>query len=352
MIRYAQGLLLLLGIALCVLLVAKVGVAQISRDLCVMGWSLLGVVLLEFGVDVLNTIGWRYTFPIEERRVPFGSLFLARLAGTAFNQILPAAAVGGEPVKALLLRAHLPLSSTLASVITGKLTYSVAQALFACAGVLFAFQAFALPEGLRRGLIAALALTICGICIFLWLQRRGLFATAASVTRRLGVPDRWSHAIEYATHFLDQRVRDFHVDRPLDFLLCVGCHIAGLLLGVLQVYLLLSWLGLPAWFTTCFTIEALAVVIQAAAFMVPGSVGVQEGGKVMIFTALGLPPAAGLSVGIAFRLNQVVGIALGLAAYAVLHWRQPPASDHQANPLATRHGQPASAEPEPSARLP
>src|SRR5574340_1534804 len=104
MIRHAQRLLLLLGIALCVLLVAHVGVAQIWRDLSLMGWSLLGIVLLEFGVDVLNTIGWRYTFPIEERRIPFGSLFLARLAGTAFNQVLPAASVGGEPIKALLLR--------------------------------------------------------------------------------------------------------------------------------------------------------------------------------------------------------------------------------------------------------
>lgn len=352
MLRYVQRLLLLFGIVLCVLLVAQVGVAQIYRDLRVMGWSLLGVVLLELGIDVLNTISWRYTFTIEERRVPFGSLFLARLAGTAFNQILPAAAVGGEPVKVLLLRAHLPLSSTLASVVTGKLTYSVAQGTFACAGVLVAFQAFALPERLRRGLVAALALTICGIGLFLWLQRRGLFATAATVTQRLRVPDRWRHPIEDATHLLDRRVRDFYVDRPFDFVMSVGGHIASLLLGVLQVYLLLSWLGLPARFATCFTIEALAVLIQAAAFLVPGSIGVQEGGKVMIFSALGLPPAAGLSVGIAFRLNQVVGIILGLAAYAALHWRQAVALDHQANSPAPHHGQPASAEPEPSARLP
>ncbi|MBP1685810.1 MAG: conserved rane protein of unknown function [Deltaproteobacteria bacterium] len=352
MIRHAQRLLLLFGIALCVLLVAQVGVAQICRDLRLMGWSLLGLVLLEVGVDALNTIGWRYTFPIEERCVPFGSLFLARLAGTAFNQILPAATVGGEPVKALLLRAHLPISSTLASVVTGKLTYSVAQAAFAFAGVLFAFQAFALPVGLRRGLLASLALTVVGIGFFLWLQRRGLFATAATVTQRLGLPDSWGDAIEHATHLLDDRVRDFHVDRPLDFVLSVGCHLAGLLVGVLQVYLLLSWLGLPAGFATCFTIEALAVLIQAAAFLVPGSIGVQEGGKVMIFSALGLPPAAGLSVGLAFRLNQVVGIALGLAAYAVLHWRQPPGVDPQASLLAPRHSQPASIEPKPSAPLP
>lgn len=352
MIPRVQRLLLLLGIALCVLLVAQVGVAQISRDLRLMGWSLLGLVLLELGIDLLNTIGWRYTFPLEERHVPFGTLFLARLAGTAFNQILPAAAVGGEPVKALLLRAHLPLSSTLASVVTGKLTYSVAQAAFAFAGVLFAFQAFALPEGLRHALIASLALTVIGIGGFLWLQRRGLFATAATITQRLGLPARWSDAIDHATHLLDDRVRDFHVDRPLDFVLSVGCHVVSLLMGVLQVFLLLFWLDLPAAFATCFTIEALAVLIQAAAFLVPGSIGVQEGGKVVIFGALGLPAAAGLSVGIAFRLNQVVGIALGLVAYAVMQQHQPRLPDRQSNPLAARHEPLARVEPKPSARLP
>jgi len=41
----------------------------------------------------------------------------------------------------MLLKAHLPFSSTFASVVTAKLTYSVAQALFACAGMVFAFHA-------------------------------------------------------------------------------------------------------------------------------------------------------------------------------------------------------------------
>lgn len=341
MLRHVQRLLLVLGIALCGFLVARVGVDQIRQDLGLMGWSLLGVVLIELVIDVINTFGWRFTFNPEERHVPFSMLFLARLAGTAFNQILPSATVGGEPVKAMLLKTHLPFSSTLASVVTAKLTYSVAQAAFALAGVLFAFRAFALPEGLRHGLVAALAMTVAGIGFFVWLQRRGLFATVTGAMRRLGLPIAWAHAVEHATHALDDRVRDFHVERPRDFLLSVACHLTSLMLGVLQVFLLLHWLGLPATFATCFTIESFSILIQAAAFLVPGAIGVQEGGKVVIFSALGLPAAAGFSVGIAFRLNQVVGIALGLLAYAVLHWQQ-------------RSESPARAgrEPETSARLP
>ena len=62
-------------------------------------------------------------------------------------------------------------------------------------------------------------------------------------------------------------------------------------------------------------------MIQLALFFVPGSIGVQEGGKVVVFTALGLPAAAGLTVAIAFRLTQLAGITAGLAAFAALRWR-------------------------------
>jgi uncharacterized membrane protein YbhN (UPF0104 family) len=54
--------------------------------------------------------------------------------------------------------------------------------------------------------------------------------------------------------------------------------------------------------------------------VVPGSLGVQEGGKLLIFAALGLPLSAGLSVGVAFRLNNIVTILEGLAALA---WLRP-----------------------------
>ena len=48
-------------------------------------------------------------------------------------------------------------------------------------------------------------------------------------------------------------------------------------------------------------------------FVVPGSVGVQEASKVLIFTALGLSASAGMSVGLAFRLNEIVSYTIGLA---------------------------------------
>jgi len=45
-------------------------------------------------------------------------------------------------------------------------------------------------------------------------------------------------------------------------------------------------------------------------------VGTQEGGKVVLFAALGLSPARGLTVGVVRRIRELVYASLGLAALA------------------------------------
>jgi len=318
MMKRLQLVALVLGIAFFAYLIRAIGPEVLVADLRSIGWALGLVVLLELALDAANTLGWRYTFPPHERHIPFASLYLVRLAGTAFNQVLPSAMVGGEPIKVMLLRPALPLASTLASVVTAKLTYSIAQAIFVLIGSAVTFSLLNVPAALLRALVIALTSMVTGLAGFLWLQRRGLFTDAVRVCHALGLPEHWLEPVQRAAATLDAHIRDFHVSRPHDFALSIVWHLSGFTCGILQVYLLLRWLDLPAHLETCFAIEALALLVQVATFFVPGGIGVQEGGKVLIFTALGLPAKAGLSVGIAFRLNQIVGIALGLAAYAYL----------------------------------
>jgi len=322
MFRRVQLIALLIGVAFFVYLIRSLGPQAILRDLHSMGWGLLLVIVLELGVDAFNTLGWRFTFPRHERHVSFASLYLVRMSGTAFNQVVPSASVGGEPLKAVLLRESLPLSSALASVITAKLTFSIAQGMFAFVGLLLTFRRLNFSPLVLPALVGALLLMTGLIALFFWFQRRGLFTTTAGIAQRLGLPAAWVERARHGTSLLDGHMRTFLTNRKLDVALSVGAHLAGLLVGTLQVYILLRCLALPADVVTCIAVEAVAVLIQVATFLVPGSIGVQEGGKVLIFVALGLPAQAGLSVGLAFRLNQLAGIALGLAAFAFLHWRR------------------------------
>lgn len=321
-IRRLQLFALFFGVALFAALLRGIGLEVILAGVDQIGWGLAVVIVLELGVDAVNTLGWRYTFAPEDRRIGLPTLFFVRLAGTAFNQAVPSASVGGEPIKVMLLRPYIAAGSAWASVITDKLSYALAQAIFVLAGFTVAFGRLDLPARLSQGLVAALILTIAGLAIFLALQRRGLFAATAAAARRLPLPERWVNALAAGTAAVDQSIRDVYAARRGDFLRSVTWHLSGFGLGIVQIYLLLRWLALPADMVTCIAIEAFSLLIQLTLFLVPASLGVQEGGKALIFTALRLPAAAGMSVGIACRLTQLAGIALGFGAFAILHQRE------------------------------
>jgi uncharacterized membrane protein YbhN (UPF0104 family) len=79
---------------------------------------------------------------------------------------------------------------------------------------------------------------------------------------------------------------------------------------------------LPHSFSISLAVESLVMLLGFVTFIVPSVLGVQEGAKLLIFTALGLPAAAGLTVGIAFRLTSIVDNAVGLLALAALKGRK------------------------------
>ena len=68
---------------------------------------------------------------------------------------------------------------------------------------------------------------------------------------------------------------------------------------------------------TALSLETGSVLIDGILFFVPAKVGTQEGGKVMLFAALGLNPARGLTVGVVRRIRELVYAGLGLV---VLGW--------------------------------
>src|SRR5262245_58619474 len=88
-------------------------------------------------VVYLDALGWRYAF--RRDRVRVWTLLWTRLAGEAFNLTTPTAALGGEAVKAWLLRDRVPLPEAVSSVIVAKTTITIGQGLLLLLGVVLAW---------------------------------------------------------------------------------------------------------------------------------------------------------------------------------------------------------------------
>ncbi len=322
--RNKQLIALGLGVALFGYLIYETGPASLAANLELIGPRIAFIVGLELIVDLFNTLGWWFTFAPQLRRGTFGILYLVRLAGSALNQVLPAASMGGEPAKVMLLRRHVPATAATASVLTSRLSFTFAKAIFIAAGMLVTWHRLRLPEGLSRALLVGFILTLGGLIVFLMLQLRGIAQVAGRFGRRIGLRKEWMVEIDGASSAVDAHVVEFYRSRPGDLVRAIVAHQFAFAFGVVQVSLLLGWLGLPNDWQTSLAIEAFSALVSFIIFVVPGSVGVQEASKVLIFAALGFPASTGMSVGIAFRLNDIVGSAIGLAVFAVLQGRSLP----------------------------
>src|SRR2546426_12156751 len=87
--------------------------------------------------------------------------------------------------------------------------------------------------------------------------------------------------------------------------------------GAVEVYLILYVLGLPVDGRTAIAIEALAVFAKGGTAFIPGSVGGQEAGTVLVFVAFGLTEQAGVTFALVRRLREIVWVAFGLWVLAM-----------------------------------
>jgi hypothetical protein len=318
--RYIELVCLALGLALLLTIVGQIGLAGLVRDLRLIGWGLTVILLVE-GLNVLfNTWGWSLAFPAGERTVSSRRLLAARLAGDGVNYLTPSATVGGELLRVRLLGGAVPLGLRWASVSVAKLGQTVAQALFILLGlaIVVPLMTEVTPWVAWLGGAGAALLVTVG---FARLLERGFWATVEAGARRLGlaarVPARWAGP----GRDLDAALGRLGGGRLLGSL---ACFLAGWTIGAAEIYLILAWLGAPVPWQTALALETGSVLIDGILFFVPGKIGTQEGGKVILFAAFGLNPARGLTVGVVRRIRELAFAGLGLAALGALTLRPAP----------------------------
>jgi len=306
-----------LGVALLATLIAQNDPATVLASITDLSWR-LGIVLC-FPVALVmlfDTLGWRFAFLREA--VDFRALVVARLAGEAFNLTTPTAALGGEAVKAWLLRSHAPIDASLASVIVAKTTITLAQALYLLLGVVVAWRTVLSGSLLLYGMLWLLAIEAVALAVFVLVQTRGMLGWAWRLLERCGVRAVRGRA---TLGRVDDALGEFYRTAPRRLVLSIGFHFVAWLLGSVETWLILKFLGSEVSLATATVIEAFGTAIKVATFLIPASLGVLEGGFLATFVALGLSSTAAISFSLVRRIREVVWIAVGLIAFAVMRPR-------------------------------
>jgi len=312
--------LLVCGAALFVWLLATIGPGAVVQAFAELSWRLLIILVFPFGLTtLLDTLGWRYAF--RRDLVPFRTLLAARLAGEAFNLTTPTASMGGEAVKAWLVRPWAPLAEGLPSVIVAKTTITIGQALFVVVGLAAAHAALPSDSLVVRGMEWLLVVQVLAVGGFVAVQAGGALSGSTRWLQKLG----WLSGprLEPLAQISDE-LAHFYRREPQRLALSIFFHFLAWLIGALEPWLILRWIGLPVSLAEATAIEAFSSGIRFAAFLVPGYLGALEAGHVAIFAALGLGAPAGLSFTLIRRVREAAWTGLGFLALAPLRAQAPP----------------------------
>jgi putative membrane protein len=322
---FSAGLLLLVG------LLASHGLTPVFATLATAGWGLLLVALFHLLPLWLDAEAIRVLFDADAIRAPWREALLARWVGESANSLMPLGQVAGPVVMTRhLSRRGMATQGAAAAITVSTTLQALAQFLFAMMGIAL----LALPEKLETAsvrhqhrtvifgaLIASMVLAIILVSFYL-VQRRGLFGGAVRRFALLANRRDWSGLISRA-EAIDLAVEDTY-RRGKSAAASFALSLAGWLAGTGEVYLALRLLGSPVGWGDALLLESLGQAIRGAAFAIPGALGVQEGGYLLLAPFAGLAPDAALALSFAKRAREIL---LGVPGLFYVHhcervWRR------------------------------
>lgn len=320
-------LLFLVGAGTFALLVARTGPGPLWERLRGMGWGFALFLLPSCGIYALDCVGWRLCF-LDPPPVGLGRLFLVRMAGESLNQTLPAASMGGEPLKALLLRRFgLPAPVGLASAIVARTGITIAHALFVLSGIAAAVFAGGERRELGPTLLGIAAVTALGSGLlygFYRSQNYGLGRLLGLVLGKVRLGHSTFLAHRESVERFDEAVRAIWRARRRRLVVAGALFYLSWCLEALELGVFVHLLGLGLTAPTVFAVAALASAAKAAGVLIPGSLGAQEGGYVFLFAAYGLDQVAGMGFSLVRRARELLWIAVGLCVLGAFGLRGGP----------------------------
>lgn len=293
--------------------VVQAGPGEILATFSRLGLQSALIVLPYALVYAFDTLGWHFAFASKTRpRLPYPTELKLRTAGEAVNNVVPSAMLGGEPVKVYLAsKRGIRTLDGAQSVVVAKTTMTLAQVVFIALGALAATATLPAGSPAHRAMLLTTAVAAAVVVMLFWLQSHGMFTGLLQLARSMGLHVDALESREAHLRELDGTIREFYRSDRARFFLSTASHLAGWGVGFVEIMLVSHLVGLPIHWTEAFAIEAFASVAKGLGAFMPGSIGVQESGIVMLFRLFGLPDALGVAYAILRRGRELAYVLLG-----------------------------------------
>jgi Lysylphosphatidylglycerol synthase TM region len=316
----------LLGLGLLGYLVFRTGPGVVWKQLEAVGWGLALIIILGGFSQFIKTCAWRQAFTCDISGLSWSRSFVAQLVSDALGQFGVAGKVLGEGMRISLLGSTVPVSSGLsAGAIDGGLhTFSavvvtvlgiVATLMLAPVSVRWRVYAVLLIAGLTSVVIlAAVALA----------HRWPLMGNAIRAIGRFPRLHTWVSSKEPIINSAEHNLLFFHSEAPAAFWATLIFNLLWHMLAVLEVYIILRFMGTGFSIGGAFIVEGLTKVINLVGALNPGNFGTYEGGSMLIAKMFGVTSTTGLTLALCRRARTVFWSGVGALCMVVMKRTEAP----------------------------
>lgn len=292
-------------------LVVWFGAQAIGREVVAAGWAIPVTVVLHIVQLWLSAAAWRLVVegPAVTLRI--------RWIRESVNSLLPVAQLGGNLVGIRLLMQRGVSGAQAAAGTTIDLTIeAITQFLFTIVGIgaLGALDVGkgSIAQGWGAWLDGGLALMAVGLVGFVAAQRAGLMRFVEVLALRLGrmFP---SFPID-SVRGLNAELMRLQQNRGA-LLRATLLHLLAWSLGVAETWIALAAMGIQTSPAQALVIESLGMAVRSAGFAVPGALGVQEGGFILVCGLFGIPAEDAIALSMLKRARELAVGVPGLIAW-------------------------------------
>ena len=322
--RALKILYVLIGLALLAAVFAQVDVAEVwARAMRIGGTGMTLVIVIYAAGFIIDSFTWQMALagvPLDGRWL--WRAFKVRMVGETFNTVMPAAGMGGEPVKAMLLNKHYGIGyrEGTASIILGRTINMVAQMPFLAIGMVVVWMSD-LPGQFKGLAVIGLLGFAAATAIFFYAQRLRVVSLTGTWLGRWALLRRINDVLHHVRD-MDERLIHFYTRNRARFVGAIALAFVNWVAGVAEIYVMMIFLGHPVSLNEAWMIEAAVQLVRSAAFFIPAAVGAQEGAFLLVCGVVTGQPALGVAVALIRRGRELAWLLLG-AGFGVFYALRP-----------------------------
>ena len=304
-------LYLIFGISLLIFIFNKVDINLFLNELNKLRFSFLAILLIYFVGFILDSYSWQLCIEnLVKTKLKLHQIFKIRIIGEAFIYVL--FQVGGEPIKALLLKNNFGIKykSSIGSLVLAKTIILFALIIFCFIGLLSIFYTNKFGDNFENASLIGFILFTALISLFFIVQRYKLTSKIHNIFKNK-LSKKFNTFFKHLQE-TEHKIAEFYKKTKKDFFKILFLNLCNWFFGALELYTIFFLLNQKITFLEAVAIETLVQLVRAMLFFIPSNLGTQEGVFVLAVNALKDSTPLGLAVAIIRRLREVIWISIGL----------------------------------------